>query len=112
MVDGIVFETLGDCAEYLHLTTSVICLYLTNQCAPPVEIINRGLKYEDEEFHVFKLPGKNSRPMKCTIDGIMFNSCQELADYIGRTKGTVWCWLSGWNNIPEEYQLRNLRKVE
>lgn len=112
MVDGIVFNTLGDCAEYLHLTSSILCMYLTNQCTPPDEIINRGLKYEDEEYHVFKPSGQNSRPMKCSIDGIVFDSCQKLADYIGKEKGTVWGWLSGKRKIPEEYVLRNLKKVE
>ena len=112
MVDGIVFNTLAECAVYLHLTPSVLCLYLTNQCTPPDELVDRNLKYEDEESHTFKVQGKNSRPIKCTIDGIVFDSCQELADYIGRTKGTVWCWLSGRNNTPEEYRLRNLKKVE
>lgn len=112
MVDGIVFETLKDCADYLNLTPSVICLYLTNQATPPDELITRNLKYKDEDFHVFKKPGRNSRPMKCSIDGITFNSCQELADYIGKEKGTVWGWLSGKRKTPEEYVLRNLRKVE
>ena len=112
MVDGIVFETLGDCAEYLHLAPSGLCLYLTNQCTPPDEIINRGLKYEDEEYHIFKPSGQNSRPMKCSIDGIIFDSCQKLADYIGKEKGTVWAWLTGKNNTPKEYKERNLRKVE
>ena len=112
MVDGIVFNTLAECADYLHLTPSVLCLYLTNQFTPPDELVDRNLKYEDEESHTFKARGKNSRPIKCTIDGIVFDSCQELADYIGRTKGTVWCWLSGRNNTPEEYRLRNLKKVE
>lgn len=112
MADGIVFNTLAECADYLHLTPSVLCLYLTNQCTPPDELVDRNLKYEDEESHTFKAQGKNSRPIKCTIDGIVFDSCQELADYIGRTKGTVWCWLSGRNNTPEEYRLRNLKKVE
>lgn len=112
MIDGIVFNTLGDCAEYLHLTPSILCMYLTNQCTPPDEIINRGLKYEDKEYHVFKPSGQNSRPMKCSIDGIVFDSCQKLADYIGKEKGAVWGWLSGKRKIPEEYVLRNLRKVE
>ncbi len=95
MVDGVVFKTLEECAKYLNLTPSILCMYLTNKCAPSNEIIERGLKYEDEENHVFKAPRRNSRPIKCSIDGIIFNSCQELANYIGKCKGSVWSWLSG-----------------
>ena len=58
------------------------------------------------------LLGKILAPMKCSIDGIVFDSCQKLADYIGKEKGTVWGWLSGKRKIPEEYVLRNLKKVE
>nr|DAK83634.1 MAG TPA: intron associated endonuclease [Caudoviricetes sp.] len=112
VIDNIVFENLYECATYLDITTSSLCLYLNNKHQPPTELIERGLRYEDEESHIFKISDKNSNPIKCTIDDLIFNSCKELADYIGRKKGTVWAWLSGHSPIPEEYKERKMKKVE
>lgn len=112
VVGDIVFDNLKDCATFLGTTVTNISLYLNNKHSPPQEIIEKGLRYEDEEVHIFKPSMRNNRPQKCTIDGIIFDSYKELADYIGREKGTVWAWLSGRNKIPQEYQIRNLKKVE
>lgn len=112
VLDGVIFDKLEDCANYLGTTASSLSQYLNNKQSPPQEIVDRGLRYEDEEVHVFKTSTKNNSPQKCTIDGIIFNSCKELGDYIGKDKRVVWSWLVGKRKIPQEYQLRNLRKVE
>lgn len=112
VIDNVVFNRLEDCAQYLNIAAATLCLYLNNKSKPPAEIIKRGLRYEDEESHSFKVSGQNSRPVKCTIDNLIFNSYQELADYIGRKKGTVWSWLTGRSPIPEEYKKREMQKVE
>ncbi len=112
VVDDIVFDNLYECAKYLGVASSSLCLYLNNKHRPPLEIIERGLRYADEERHVFKQSGRNSKPVKCTMDGLIFNSYQELADYIGCKKATVWAWITGHSKIPEEYKKRKMQKVE
>lgn len=54
MADDKVFDTLADCAEYLGTCAGCLCRYLTNQSSPPDNIIKANLRYEDEEFHIFK----------------------------------------------------------
>ena len=112
MVDNIVFNTLEDCAKYLGVSASNICMYLSGKRRPPKEIIELNLRYEDEENHEFKpLSSYSLSKMKCSIDGIIFSSCKELADYLGLKKNTVWEWLAGKNKPPKEYIDRNLHRV-
>lgn len=112
VANDIVFDTLEDCAEYLGTSASNICLYLNGKHSPPKEFIELNLRYEDEEFHNFKpLSNRSVGKMKCSVDGKIFASCKELADYLGLKKNTVWSWLVGKNKTPKEYVDRNLHKV-
>ena len=60
MIDGLVFDTLGQCGEYLNICGSAISLYLTDKLSVPEDMVNRNLKYEDEDFHVFKKVRKDN----------------------------------------------------
>lgn len=60
MVDGLVFDTLEQCGEYLDVCGSVISLYLTDKLSVPEDMVNRNLKYEDEDFHTFKKVRKDN----------------------------------------------------
>ena len=109
-----VFNNLKECADFLGTKPTNICLWLTNQHAPPVDIIEKGLRYEDETIHIFK-ERNNSRTgkeRKCECDGIEFPSLIKVSQYLGVKKGTVWAWLKGKNKMPEQYQERGLRYVE
>lgn len=112
MANDIVFDTLEDCAKYLGTSASNICLYLNGKRRPPEDIIESNLRYEGEDFHEFKPLSKRSLgKMKCSIDGKIFASCKDLADYLGLKKNTVWSWLVGKNKTPKEYIDRNLCRV-
>ena len=113
MADGIVFNTLADCAQYFNTNASMICCYLSGKKPTPIEVVNANLKYEDEEKHEFKLQTKRSKnKIRCEIDGIQFATQADLARYINENKSTLWAWLSGKNPMPEKYKKRGLKVIE
>ena len=113
VADGIIFDTLDDCAKYFNTSASAICFYLSGKKAAPKEIIEANLRYEDEDCHEFKSWTRKSKAkVKCEIDGIQFNTQADLARYIGENKVTLWAWLAGRNPMPEKYKKRGLKVIE
>ena len=110
IIDDIIFNSLKECADYLKINSSNLSLWLNNKKRPSEEIISRGLRYEDEEVHIFK---ENYRKVehkrKCECDGIIFESLESVSQYLSIKKGTVWAWLKGKNKMPEEYIKRGLK---
>lgn len=58
MVEDKIFNTLKECGEYLGINASNVCLYLNNKKRPPDWIIEKNLRYENENYHVFKTKNK------------------------------------------------------
>lgn len=114
VADDIVFDTLKECGDYLGVTASSVSLYLRNKKSPPEDITQHNLRYEDEEFHVFKAPIKNrsGRACQCEYDGKTFCSIKELADFLQINKGTLHAWLIGKNKMPEQYSQKGLRCIK
>lgn len=113
VADGIVFNSMCDCAKHLEENTSTISLVLNNKVSPNDKILNSGLRYEDEDSHEYKERSKYfTKELKCSIDDIVFNNLKSLADYIGEEKGTVWAWLRGKNKVPEKYLNRGMKIIE
>lgn len=113
VADGLIFDTLQDCANYFGVDASRICNYLNGKNATPDRIISAGLRYEDEEAHEFKKQTKRSKnKTKCEIDGIQFNTQADLAKYIGENKATLWAWFAGKNPMPEKYVKRGIKIIE
>lgn len=113
VADDIVFDNLDSCAKYLNMSAAAICNYLNGKKPAPKEIIDSNLRYEDEESHQFRSWTYKTKPkIKCEIDGIIFNTQSELAQYLNENKVTLWAWLSGRNKMPEKYKKRGLRIIE
>lgn len=110
VIDNIVFNSLKECANYLKINSSNLSLWLNNKKRPSNEIISRGLRYEDEEIHIFK---ENCRKIEhkrsCECDGKLFESLESVSQYLGIKKATIWAWLKGKNKMPEEYVKRGLK---
>ena len=113
VADGIIFDTLEDCANYFGVDAPRICNYLNGKNATPDRIISAGLRYEDEDVHEFKRQTKRSKnKIKCEIDGIQFNTQADLAKYIKENKATLWAWFAGKNPMPEKYVKRGIKIIE
>lgn len=113
-VQDLVFDSLEECGKYLGVTASSISLYLNNKKSPPSHIIEQNLRYEDEEYHIFKEPNssKVGRQIKYKCDGIIFNSQKELANYLQVKSGTLSAWLSGKNPMPQYIKEKNIERIE
>lgn len=114
MVNDMTFNTLEECANYLHVTPSIISLYLNNKKSPPKEIIEQNLRYEDEEFHIFKQPNfkHKGRKIKYECDGIIFESQRALAEYLNVNPATLNAWLRKKNPMPDAIRNRNIKSIE
>nr|DAE59942.1 MAG TPA: intron associated endonuclease [Caudoviricetes sp.] len=113
-VGDIIFNNLEECGEYLGVTASSVSLYLNNKETPPQKIINSNLRYEDEDFHIFKesTPGFPGRKIKYECEGITFESQKKLAEYLGVKPGTLNAWLKGKNPMPEYIINKNINCIE
>lgn len=114
VADDIVFDTLEDCGNYLGVTASSISLYLTNRKAPPNNIIEHNLRYEDEDEHIFKQPTRNhtGHKIQYECDNQIFYSQAKLADYLQVKPATLNSWLRGKNPMPIEIQKKNIKRIK
>lgn len=113
-VGDIVFSNLEECGKYLGVAASSISLYLNNKEAPPKRIVDSNLRYEDEEFHIFKEnnPKSPGRKLKYECEGIIFESQKKLAEYLGVKPATLNSWLKGKNQMPKYIVNKNIKSIE
>lgn len=114
MVNEIIFDSLEECAKYLNTSASLISPYLNNKKSPPVYIIKQNLRYEDENYHVFKESDAThkGRKIKYECEGKVFASQKELAIYLGVKPATLNSWLKGKNKMPENIKNKNIICIE
>lgn len=114
MVNDIVFNTLEECAKYLGITPASISLYLNNKHSPPEFIINQNLRYEDEEYHIFKEPdsSRKGRKIKYQYEDKIFESQKKLAEYLNVKPATLNSWLKGKNKMPKNIENKIIECIE
>lgn len=114
MVKDIVFNTLEECAEYLGIAPASISLYLNNKHSPPEFIINQNLRYENEEYHIFKEPDsfRKGRKIKYQYGDKIFESQKKLAEYLNVKPATLNSWLKGKNKMPKNIENKIIECIE
>lgn len=113
-VGNIIFSNLEECGKYLGITASSVSLYLNNKETPPKRIIDSNLRYEDEDFHIFKENNSHSpgRKIRYECEGMLFESQKELAEYLGIKTATLNSWIKGKNKMPEYIANKNIKCIE
>lgn len=109
-IDGIIFNSQHDLAQYLNVSDSNVHFWFSKKSNPPQEIIDRGLVLVDDPDIVFE-PMKHPAKTKIFYDEQWFESQRQLANYIGEKPATLNAWLKGKNSIPEKYKKKGLKTI-
>lgn len=108
--DGIEYESLTAWREAFNYPKGNVNGWLNGNVAMPTEWYDRQLHYKDIGFDVVKCQQQpHANPI--SIDGKIFNSQNELAEYLGVSSATVCCWLSGKHRVPNDILNRGLQYI-
>ena len=82
----------------------------------PKKYYDRELHYIDEPMSSYKVHeenwrenGGNPRSRLVVVDGIIFNSVKECAEYLNKPRTTISNYINGRNKMPQEFVDRGLK---
>lgn len=120
--NGIVFNSLIECANYYSIKMITIKSWVNNKRPMCLEFKEMNLRYatendlnECEKYDINKHGDKanivigkgSSKYIHC--DNLIFNSIRECTNYYGINNSTMKAWLRGQNKMPLNFQQLNLR---
>lgn len=89
--DGIVFNSVKECATYLKISDGMLIEYLKGTRFAPKTLKNRGLEYLNKEtFLKFKKDSEYQTFYSFSCDGKEFESITELCDYLHCPKSSIY----------------------
>lgn len=108
--DNIVFDCIGDCADYLEINKSKLKSMLRGDEQMSKELVDRRLHYADCDILYEERPLLRSKNVEC--DGVLFSSVSKCAKFYGVDNTTMSKWLNGNNPMPKEFVDKNLHYVQ
>lgn len=111
--EGIVFNSINECARYYGVSGSSMCHWLLKATDMPKEFVEKNLHYLGDENTVYKQQekqtgGRASGAKKVTCEGIEFSCIKDCAEYYNVKAKDVRLWLSS-GRMPEEFIEKNLQ---
>ena len=136
-IDGIVFESITDCAKYLDMCRTTLLLWLNGKSRVPKDIINRGLNfvnnpvvfraqkenltkeerdrrlYVKERLRQLRKQIKNGKKQINNIffDGCVYNSISSLSRFLECDSSNIAKMLRGDRNMSDFFKNGGLRKI-
>lgn len=136
-IDGIVFESITDCAKYLDMCRTTLLLWLNGKSRVPKDIINRGLNfvnnpvvfraqkenltkeerdrrlYIKERLRQLRKQIKNSKKQINNIffDGCVYSSISSLSRFLECDSSNIAKMLRGDRNMSDFFKNGGLRKI-
>ena len=136
-IDGIVFESITDCAKYLDMCRTTLLLWLNGKSRVPKDIINRGLNfvnnpvvfraqkenltkeerdrrmYIKERLRQLRKQIKNGKKQINNIffDGCVYNSISSLSRFLECDSSNIAKMLRGDRNMSDFFKNGGLRKI-
>lgn len=96
--DGIVFNSVKECAEYLNISNSKLISYLKGRTCVSEQLKNRGLRYVNKET-LFKNKEKSwYQSISFLHDGKEFKNISELREYLDCPISSIYNHLHNKNN--------------
>ena len=97
--DGIVFNTIYDCANYIGVSSSCLEKWLNNKNLPPKKIVDKKLKFVNGEYlTLYQIFHK-----QVICDKIIFENAKKCSLYYGVSYSTIQHWLKGERKMPQEW---------
>ena len=136
-IDGIVFESITDCAKYLDMCRTTLLLWLNGKSRVPKDIINRGLNFVNNPV-VFRAQkenltkeerdrrlyvGERLRQLRKQIkngkrqinhiffDGCVYSSISSLSRFLKCDSSNIAKMLRGDRNMSDFFKNGGLRKI-
>lgn len=118
--DGLVFESVVECANFYDFDYAKMKAYLIGKCKMPKKWLDKNLHYiienkEEQKTYEEKLKSINSkedkRRKKVHCEGKIFNSARECAKFYDINSSTLTNYLNGKNKMPKEWVDKKLHYV-
>lgn len=103
--DGLIFDSVYDCAKYLNIDKEYLHKVLQGKNCVSKELKDRKLHYADCEILYIE---RVSKQQNVVCDEMVFSSVKECAKYYSVNSSTMTKWLSGINKMPKEFVEKNL----
>lgn len=108
--DGIIFESQKDLADYLNISTSTLCCWLSGKQCVPMKYKDKNIGFLDNKLNnKIRFSKKQKSRTKVFFDGVIYNSQAELSRITGIKKATINAWLKNKNKMPVYIQEKGLR---
>lgn len=107
--DGMIFDSIEDCAKYYGLKNRVIGDWLNGKRYIPEKFVLLGLSFVGVDTQYEAVPDKRNK--KVCYEGIVYESASQCAKHIGVDRHYVNRWLSGEYKMPDEIKAGNLHYV-
>ena len=113
--EGKEFGCVKDCAEYYGIGVSAMRSWLNKERPMPKEFFDKelhclGETMEDYEIQTGNSGEYNSKSIPVYCEGVKFANVRECAEFYNVERGTMSNWLSGTNNMPQEWYDRQLHQ--
>lgn len=102
--DGIVFDTIQDCANYIGVSSGRLSHWLNYKALPSKNVIDNHLRFVGGEY----LTVYQNTYNQVICDGIIFKNAKKCASYYNVCYGSLQHWLKGERKMPQEWKDRGL----
>lgn len=102
--DGIVFDTIQDCANYIGVSSGRLSHWLNYKALPSKNVIDNHLRFVGKEY----LTVYDNRCKKVICDGMIYDSVKQFCSSFQLNYSTVASWLKGQNKMPQEWKDKGL----
>lgn len=104
--DGMIFDTVVDCAEFLGVTSDHIYRWVRGRSIIPKEYADKGLRLLGVK-PVYKLEAnykhRDTRNLQVLYCGVIYESISDCAKVIGVSFNVLSSWLRGEHGLKENY---------
>lgn len=102
MCDGIVFNSITDCANYLSVSRNQLSSWLNGEYSFSEEYVNRGIGFEGVSACYVKAC-LDIIPKSVICDGVIFDSMLACDKYYNLPRCSVSSWLIGGRKMPQKF---------
>lgn len=107
--DNILFKSIRECANYYNLNERTLQGWLSGRVLVPKEFVDKGLNVYGEKFNYVQEPCEGKSIKKpIYYDGRIYESLNHFSKEFNINRSTASKWLSGKNNMPEEFKEKQL----